>query len=111
MNCSDNHIPINKHLENMARKSGQLVGLPIVEVSGHTDSALRCDNNHLNFSDLLALCIGVDGCGKPAIRVKIIDSCETFLSCSTTDKNPLLNQVFAYDSTEKTYALVLNQST
>lgn len=110
MNCSDNHIPVKKHLENMARVSGALVGLPIVEVSGHAENALTCKNNHLSFSDLLALSIGVDSCGKPAIRVKFVDSCETFLTCSNSDKDPLLNQVFAYDSTLKTYALVLNKS-
>lgn len=110
MNCSDNHIPVKKHLENMTRKSGALVGLPIITVTGHTESALRCDNNHLKFEDFLALCIGVDGCGKPAIRVKKIDSCDPFFTCANNDKDPLLNQVFAYDSTTKTYALVLNET-
>src|SRR6478736_1263909 len=103
MDCSTNHIPVKKHLENMVRKDGVLNGLPIVEVSGHEENAMTCDKNHLSFEMLLALCIGVDACGKPAIRVKYIDSCDTLLTCATSDKDPLFNNIFAYDSTTKTH--------
>lgn len=94
----------------MVRKSGILAGLPIVEVEGHYENPVTCSKNHLSFTDLLALCIGVDGCGKPAIRVKIIESCTNFTNCQNNDKDPILNHVFAYDATLKTHALVLNRS-
>jgi hypothetical protein len=111
MNCATNHLSVKKHLESMARKSGVLVGLPITEVEGHEENAMSCGKNHLSFEQLLALCIGVDSCGKPAIRVKYIDSCETMRNCTNNDKDPLLNQTFAYDAGRKTFALVLNVST
>lgn len=95
----------------MVRKSGVLAGLPIVAVEGHHENAVNCQKNHLSFEQLLALCIGVDGCGKPAIRVKYIDSCTPFTNCANNDKDPILNHVFAYDATLHTYALVLNVST
>lgn len=94
----------------MLRKDGDLVGLPIVEVSGHTQNAINCGNAHLTFEDLLKLSIGVDGCNKPAIRVKYIDSCDALVNCTTNvDQNPL-NKMFAYDSSAKTYAIVINKS-
>lgn len=110
MECKTNHIPLIKQLEAMLRKSGVLMGLPIVAVEGHADQALRCDNNHLTFEDLMKSSIGVDGCGKPALRVKFIDSCDTVTTCkNNVDENPL-NQMFCYDATLRTYALVINQS-
>lgn len=113
MNCTDNYISVKQHLTNSTRKMGVLVGLPFFEVDSDTHelNALTCNNNHLDFAALLALCFGVDSCGDPAIRVKIIDSCEKFTTCNNNDKDPLLNQCFAYDATLKTYALVLNRST
>lgn len=108
MDCNTNHIELKKQLAATLRVSGALTGLPIVEVSGHTDAALNCDNNHLSFYDLLALCFGVDGCDKPALRVKYIDSCDPLTTCENSSDAHPFNKIFAYDSTLKTYALVLN---
>lgn len=110
MNCNDNHIALGKYLEAMLRVSGPLKGLPIVEVSGHTDNAINCNNNHLGFDDFVKLSIGSDSCGKPAIRVKYIDSCDTVITCATNNDKHIMNSMFAYDSTAKTFALVLNKS-
>lgn len=112
MNCETNHLSVKKHLNSMVRKSGVLAGLPIVEVSvGYHENAVNCGLNHLSFEQLLAKCIGVDACGKPAIRVKYIASCDVFTTCANNDKDSISNHVFAYDATLKTFALVLNKST
>lgn len=114
MNCSDNHLPLKQHLDNMLRKSGVLNGLPIVEVANgtHTENALSCglETNHLSFDDLMRKSIGVDACGKPALRVKYIASCTYRKDCNKNDVNDNFNSMFAYDSTLKTFALVLNKS-
>lgn len=112
MNCNDNHLPLKQHLDNMLRKSGVLIGLPIVEVSEgtHTENALNCGLNHLSHEDLMRKAIGVDSCGKPAIRVKYIASCTYKKDCTKNDVNDNFNSMFAYDSTLKTVALVLNKS-
>jgi hypothetical protein len=94
----------------MLRKSGDLVGLPITEVTGHTENAINCDRQHLTFMDLIKLSIGVDGCGKPALRVKKIDTCTLNATCDNAVVNDNLNKIFAYDSTEKTFAIVLNET-
>lgn len=108
--CKDNHVPLVKYLEAMLRVSGALTGLPIVAVTGHTQAAINCNNSHLQFEDFLRLSIGVDSCGKSALRVKFINSCNTLENCSNSaDANPL-RKMFAYDATSKTYALVINQS-
>lgn len=109
MDCNNNHLPLKQHLENMLRHSGNLNGLPITEVSGHTD-AIPCDLNFLTFEQLLLKSIATDTCGKPAIRVKFIDSCTYLKSCANNDVNDNFNKMFAWDSTAKTIALVLNQS-
>lgn len=113
VNCVTNHLPIMQVIKSILRKDAatKLVGLPIVEVSGHTEPAVTCKNSHLKFEDFLSLSIGVDaGCSKPALRVKYIDSCDANTDCANNaDPNPL-NNIFAYDSTAKTYALVLNKS-
>lgn len=111
VNCTTNHLPIEQVLKSILRKdAGGLVGMPIVEVSGHESPAINCKNNYLKFNDLLSLSVGVDPCGKPALRVKFIDTCEVDLTCvNNTDAN-VLNKIFAYDETAKTYAIVLNQS-
>lgn len=110
MNCDDNHLPLKQHLDNMLRKSGVLFGLPIVEVSGHTENAVNCENNHLTFDDLMRKSIGVDACGKPALRVKFIESCTYKKDCEKNSVNDNFNSMFAYDSSAKTFALVLNKS-
>lgn len=108
MDCTNSYIELEKHLAAMLRKSGSLIGLPLVEVSGHESQAINCNNSHLTIVDFLRLSIGVDGCGKPALRVKFIDTCDTLVNCANNvNANPLA-QMFAYDATEKTYALVLN---
>lgn len=112
MDCNTNHLSLKQHLDNMLRKSGNLNGLPIVEVSGHTSNALSCglETNHLTFEQLLLKSIGTDACGKPAIRVKYIASCDYRKNCQTNDVNDNFNSMFAYDATTKTFALVLNKS-
>lgn len=110
MDCNNNHLPLVKHLAPMLRKTGNLVGLPIVAVTGHTDNAINCENSHLTFEDLFKRSIGVDSCGKPAIRVKFINTCSTLVTCANNDDANPLQKMFAYDSTTKTYALVINQS-
>jgi len=111
MDCSNNNYPLIHHLTAMARKSGSLIGMPIVAVSGHNDQAAQCDDGlPRTFEKLLTASIGVDSCGKPSLRVKFIDSCETQISCKIESDN-ILDQIFAYDATNKTFALVLNQST
>jgi len=110
MNCNDSHIDLKFFLANMLRLStGGLKGLPYIIVTGHDEPAINCNNSHLTYEDLLKLSIGVDGCDKPAIRVKVIESCDPVLSCAH-NTSPL-NDVFAWDPTTKTYALVMNFST
>jgi hypothetical protein len=111
MDCNNNHLDLAKHLNAMLRVSGALVGLPIVEVSGHTEKAVNCELAHLTFEDLVKKSIGVDSCGKPAIRVKFIDSCTYKTQCANNGVQDNLREMFAYDSTAKTVALVLNKST
>lgn len=113
MNCDTNSIPLKRHIEGMLRASGSLTGLPIVEVEEgtHLEPGLSCNNSFMTFEDMLRGSIGVDTtCGRLAIRVKFIDSCEVKLGCANAQDETLLNQIFAYDSTSKTFALVLNQS-
>lgn len=112
MNCSDNHLPLEKHLRAMVRKSGVLCGLPIIEVSGYTTNAMKCgdDLNHLSFTDLILKCIGTDACGRPAIRVKYIASCTLKMNCNLNDVSSEMNSIFAFDTATKSYALVLNKS-
>lgn len=111
MNCNDNHIDVKKHINSMLRVSGVLVGLPIVAVTGHEDNAINCEKTqHLNFEQLLALSIGTDTCGKPALRVKYIESCTYKKVCANNDWDENFRSLFAYDSTLKTYALVLSTS-
>lgn len=112
VNCNTNHLPIGEILKSILRKDAttKLVGMPIVEVSGHDEPAITCKNNHLKFEDFLSLSVGVDACGKPALRVKNIATCDVDMNCANnSDPNPL-NKIFAYDSTTKTYAIVLNKS-
>lgn len=110
MDCKTNYLPTKQHLAAMLRTAGTLAGLPIVAVSGHTENAITCQKQHLSFDDLLRASIGTDNCGKPAIRVKFIDSCDLKTTCkNNSDEDPLRN-MFAYDSTTKTIALVINQS-
>jgi hypothetical protein len=111
MDCVTNNYPLIHHLTSMARKSGKLVGLAIVAVTGHNDQAMNCDHGKpRTFEALLAASIGVDSCGKPAIRVKFIDSCDSKIDCKVPNDAGIFDQLFAYDSTSKTYALVINQS-
>lgn len=111
MDCENNYIDLKRHLEAMARTDGTLIGLPIVAVTGHTEQAIQCDDGKpRTFEALLAASIGVDSCGKPALRVKFIDTCDLHISCVNNSDERLLNQIFAYDSDLKTYALVINQS-
>jgi len=112
MDCTNNHISFTDTLRSLVRTDGTVNGLAIVEVEDHTEAAIRCgaENAHMSFTDFLLACIGVDTCGKPAIRVKYIDTCDSQITCSTNDDVNFLNQIFAYDSTLKTYALVINQS-
>lgn len=110
MDCATSHLELKKHLGAMLRKSGSLIGLPIKEVTGHTQPAITCENGHLTFDDLVRLSIGVDGCGKPALRVKIINTCTNLVNCAnSSDENPL-NKIFAFDTTQKTFAVVLNRT-
>lgn len=113
LNCNTNHLPIDKIVSSLLRKEtapGSLIGLPIVEVDGHISPAMNCDNNHLKFEDFLKLVIGVDVCGKPALRVKIINSCEVDINCDNQIEANPLNKMFAYDAVQGTYAIVLNRS-
>lgn len=110
--CGNSHLDLNTLINSSLRKTGALTGLPIVEVTGHTENAINCDRQHLKFEDLLKLSIGVDGCGKAAIRVKFIDTCDLDSSCQNNDRlEDNLRKMFAYDSNTKTFALVLNKST
>lgn len=111
MDCNDNFLGLATHMQAMARVSGALIGMPIVSVTGHTSQALQCDDGlPRTFEKLLAASIGVDSCGKPAFRVKFIDSCNTKVDCSNNTNMNFLDQMFAYDATAKTFALVINQS-
>lgn len=110
MDSNTNHLSLKTQLESMLRASGPLAGLPIVAVTGHTENAIRCDNNEWSFEEFVKASIGVDNCGKPALRVKFIDSCDVKVDCANHDDANPLRDMFAYDSTTDTYALVLNQS-
>ena len=112
MDCTDNFISVENRLVGMLRTSGVLTGIPVITSAGHT-AVIPCELNHLSFEQLLAACIGIDGCGKPAFRIKKIDSC-VGIDC---DKAEVLNIdpsditiFFAYHPTEKTIALVLNET-
>lgn len=113
MDCKTNHIPLNDHLRSMLRKSGRLKGLPIVEVTGHTEHAMSCgaENSHWKFEDFMAASIGVDTCGKPAIRVKFIHSCTNEIECANNTNTNVFAEMFAYDKSAKTYCMVINKST
>ncbi len=104
MDCINNYIATDDRLNGMLRSSGELVGLPITEVTGHT-SMVPCSHNHLTFEQLMLASIGTDGCGKPALRVKYIDSCTLALTCAQPKG---LIDMFAWDETLKTFAVVLN---
>lgn len=111
MDCTNNNYPLTHHLTAMARKSGTLIGLPIVAVTGHNDQGAQSDDGlPRTFERYLVGSIGTDSCGLPAIRVKFIDSCDTAITCKVEADN-ILDQIFAYDATTKTFAIVLNQST
>lgn len=111
MECKTSHIKLDKHLAAMLRKSELLIGLPIVEVTGHTQNAIDCRKTaHLKLEDFIKMSIGTDSCGQPAIRVKFIDTCDRLIDCTQkNDANPF-RRMFAYDPTAKTYALVINKS-
>ena len=112
LDCNKQNITTMDLIESMLRVASPLTGLAIVVVSGHNESALQCskDTKHFTFEDFLRASIGVDNCGKQALRIKFIDSCDSKKTCKVrTGYNPL-RDMFAYDSTTKTYALVLNQS-
>lgn len=111
LGCDNSHLDLNTLVNSSLRKSGALIGLPIVEVSGHTENAINCDKQHLTFWDLLKLSIGADVCGKAALRVKYIDTCDLYANCANNDVDQNLAKMFAYDSTTNTYAIVLNKST
>lgn len=106
MDCVNNHISTDDRLKGMLRASGNLVGMPITIVTTHT-SRVPCSHNHLTFEQLLLASIGTDGCGKPAFRVKYIDSCILALTCS---QGKGIIDMFAYDESLKTFALVLNKT-
>ena len=110
MNCIDNHLPTEAHINNMLRVAGALTGLPIIEVlSGYNVNANNCALNHLTFDELLRRAIGVDACGKPAIRVKYISSCNYQNNCTTNNQANAFTKLFAFDVATKTVALVLNR--
>lgn len=112
MNCNDNYLSLTTHLNNMVRHSGNLNGIAIVEVTGHTSNALSCglDTTHLTFEQLLLKSIGTDPCGKPAIRVKFIATCTYLKNCELAGVSNDFSRMFAYDATAKTFALVINKS-
>ena len=107
MDCTNNYIATPDRLNDMLRSSGELVGLPVTIVTTHA-SVVPCELNHLTFEQLLLACIGTDGCGKPAFRIKYINSCT--LAYNVCSKPKSLIDMFAYDATLKTFALVLNKT-
>lgn len=112
--CKTSHIQLENLLSAMLRKSGVLIGLPFVAVgeNTHTENAMICrKSSHLSVEQLILNCIGVDSCNKPAIRVKYINSCDNLVDCIQKDNAQPFRRMFAYDSTLKTFALVINQST
>lgn len=112
MNCDTNYFSLLSNLRAMARISGSLVGpaMVLVQEGSHTEQAIRCgaENGHMTFENFMQASIGTDGDGLPAIRVKLIQSTQPQITCATNDDINSINQFFAYDSTTKTYALVLN---
>lgn len=112
MDCTNNYIQLKDHLKAMVRSSGQLSGMAIVEVeSGYEDPAPCDDGLPRSFEQRLAASIGVDPCGKPALRVKFIDSCTSKISCTVGAEENVLDNIFAYESSTKSFALILNKST
>lgn len=111
MDCKDQNVSTLELLTKMLRELKPLAGLPIVIVTGHTENAIQCNSGkNLNIDDLFRASIGVDSCGKPALRVKIINTCEVKANCAVPTGFDPMRDMFAYDSTAKTIALVLNQS-
>lgn len=111
MNCKDQNVSTLELLTKMLRVAKPLVGLPIVFVTGHTENAIQCnDGKNLSVDDLFRASIGVDNCGKPALRVKVINTCDVKANCAVPTGFDPMRDMFAYDSTTKTIALVLNIS-
>mgnify|MGYP003468271434 FL=1 len=104
MDCINNYIATDDRLNGMLRSSGELVGLPVITVTTHA-SRVPCSHNHLTFEQLFLQSIGTDGCGKPALRVKYINSCTLAKTCAQPKS---MIDMFAYDANLKTFAVVLN---
>lgn len=112
MNCVNNHLTLEQQVNRMLRTTpgaNGLTGIATIKMlSGYTNK-IPCDLNHLSFTDLLLRAIGVDSCGKPAIRVVYIATCNPQKDCNNNAVENQLTQCFAYDVPTKSFALVLNQ--
>lgn len=109
MVCKDSNLPTDQLLKNSLRFNGTLTGLAITEVTGYTE-VIPCSLKHLSFDDLLRASFGIDACGKIALRVKNIATCDTLITCKNSSNENQLSEMFAYDSATRTIALVLNKS-
>jgi hypothetical protein len=109
MNCKESSLSTDQLLKNSLRFNGALTGLAITAVTGYTDP-IPCSLKHLSFDELLRASFGTDSCGKPALRVKFIATCDTLINCQNRSNENQLGEVFAYNSSTRTIAIVLNQS-
>lgn len=109
MNCENNHLSLEKQLTRMLRTVGGLTGLATVKINSGYTAKIPCDLNHLSFEDLIKRSVGVDSCGRPAIRIKYIATCNLKKDCNNNDVENQFNQMFAYDTVTRSFALVLNQ--
>lgn len=108
MVCKDSNLPTDQLLKNSLRFDGTLTGLAITEVS-YTEN-IPCNLKYLSFDELLRASFGIDSCGKIALRVTFIATCDTLITCQNNSNENQLSELFAYDSATRTFSIVLNQS-
>jgi len=111
--CENSYLSVEQQIQTLLRTQGGFTGIAATElISENLVPALNCDNNHLNFVQLLLLCIGIDSCGLPSLRYTKINSCTLAKNCENSaypvsDDLNNLNSIFAYDTIAKVYALVI----
>lgn len=69
MACKDSHLPPEQRLKAVFTKDAEgNVAIRTMNVVGCTEDAVRCDDPR-TFMEMLAASIGINDCGKPALRL------------------------------------------
>ncbi|MDQ3047053.1 MAG: hypothetical protein M3R27_05845 [Bacteroidota bacterium] len=72
INCTNNILTAEQLIAALITKtSGGDWALRTIEVTACAEDAIGCDLSHLTPFDVLKKCIGINECGKPAIRLAI----------------------------------------